>query len=127
MLQVGPVERDELPELRLVEEPLDLVDLAWAHREPLDQPLAHVARRRGRHLEPHHVAEAPAPQLGLDGLEEVVGVVGQLEVGVLGDAEQRPPAISIPGKSTGRKWEMTDSSGTSRLPIVTNRSRTSGP
>ena len=89
MLQLGAVERDELPELGLVEQPLDLVDLARTDVEPLDQPLAHVARRRARELEPDDVAEPPAAQLGLDGLEEVVGVVRQLEVGVARDAEER--------------------------------------
>ena len=36
---------------------------------------------------PHDLAEAAAAQLGLDGLEQVVGLVGDLEVGVARDAE----------------------------------------
>ena len=42
----------------------------------------------GADLEPHDLAEAPAAQLVLDRLEQVVGLVGDLEVGVAGDAEQ---------------------------------------
>ena len=90
MLEVGTVERVELPQLRLVEQPLDLVHLARTDLEPLDQPLAHVARRRARELEPDDVAEPAPSELGLDRFQEVVGVVGQLEVGVAGDAEERP-------------------------------------
>ncbi len=36
---------------------------------------------------PHHLAEAPVAQLGLDGGEQVVGIVGDLEVGVTRNAE----------------------------------------
>ena len=39
-------------------------------------------------LEPDGLAEAPAAQLGLDRLQEVVGLVGDLEVGVARDAEE---------------------------------------
>ena len=35
-----------------------------------------------RDLEAHHLAEAPAAQLVLDGLEQVVGLVGDREVRV---------------------------------------------
>ena len=62
--------------------------------------------------------------LRLHGLEEVVCVVGELEVRVARDAEQR--AVSIPGKSIGRKCAMTASSGTRRFPTETKRSKPSG-
>ena len=39
-------------------------------------------------LQPHRLAEAPPAQLGLDRLQEVVGLVGDLEVGVARDAEE---------------------------------------
>ena len=39
-------------------------------------------------LEAHDLAEAPAAQLGLDGAQQVVGLVGDLEVGVARDAEE---------------------------------------
>ena len=37
--------------------------------------------------EPYRVAEAPAPQLALDGLAQIVRLVRELEVGVPRDAE----------------------------------------
>ena len=43
----------------------------------------------GLDLDAHDLAEAPAPQLVLDRLEQVVGLVGDREVGVAGDAEDR--------------------------------------
>ena len=49
-----------------------------------------LAQRRahpGADLEPHDLAEAPAAQLVLDGLQQVVGLVGDGEVGVARDAE----------------------------------------
>ena len=42
----------------------------------------------GVDLEAHDLAEAPAAQLGLDGPQQVVGLVGDLEVRVAGDAEE---------------------------------------
>ena len=78
---------DDLPEVGEVEQALDLVDLplldAQALRERLAQLVAHV----GVDLEAHDLAEAAAAQLGLDGLEQVVGLVGDLEVGVARHAE----------------------------------------
>ena len=40
-----------------------------------------------RHLEPHDLAEAPPPQLVLDRAQQVVGLVGDGEVGVARDPE----------------------------------------
>ena len=42
---------------------------------------------RPRHLEPDDVAETPPQQLRLDGLEQIVGVAGDREVGIARDAE----------------------------------------
>ena len=41
----------------------------------------------GAELDAHDLAEAPATQLVLDRLQQVGGVVGDLQVGVAGDAE----------------------------------------
>ena len=87
VLQLGPVEARDLHQVGEVERALDLVHLVLRHLEAGDQPGAHRARRGGRHLEPNGVAEAPAAELRLDGLEQVVGVVGELEVGVARDPE----------------------------------------
>ena len=45
------------------------------------------ARHRARHLESRHLSEASLAQLELDLLEQVVGLVRHVEVGVAGDAE----------------------------------------
>ena len=83
----APVERGELREVGEVEQPADRVHLLLAGAEPLHQPSEHPVRDRARHLEPDDVAEAAAAQLQLDRLEQVVGLVGDLEVGVARDAE----------------------------------------
>ena len=44
---------------------------------------------RGADLDAHDLAEAPPAQLVLDRAHEVVGLVGDREVGVAGDAEDR--------------------------------------
>ena len=105
-LQVGPVEARELHQVGEVEQALDLVDLVVAHVEPLAKPVEHAARRRGRDLDPHDVAEAAAAELGLDGLEKVVGVVRHLEVGVTGDAEEHALGDLHPGEE--RRQEVRD-------------------
>ena len=49
--------------------------------------LAHRRAHAGADLDAHDLAEAPAAQLVLDRLQQVVGLVGDREVGVAGDAE----------------------------------------
>ena len=83
-----PVESGDLPEVAEVEQALDVVHLYLVDAEPFDQPRAHRRVHAGADLEPHDLAEAPAPKLVLDRLEQVVGLVGDLEVGVAGDPEQ---------------------------------------
>ena len=62
-------------------------------RSPMSRPSLEarsIARRRGaRDLEPDDLAEAAPLQLELDRLEQVVGLVRHLEVGVARDAERR--------------------------------------
>ena len=87
VLQLGPVDARDLHQVGEVERPLDLVHLVLRHLETGDQTGAHRPRGGSRHLEPNGVAEAPAAELRLHGLEQVVGVVGELEVGVARDPE----------------------------------------
>ena len=87
VLEVGPVERGELREVGEVERPPDGIDLLLARPQALGQAPQHPVRDRARDLEPDDIAEAAAAQLELDGLEQVVGLVRNLEVGVAGDAE----------------------------------------
>ena len=126
VLQVGPVETRQLHEVGEVEQALDLVDLVLLDVEALAQALQHPGRGRGGDLDPDDVAEAPLSQLELDCLEEVVGVVGELEVGVPRDAEQRPLGDLHPREERRQEMEITDSSGTRRPPASTKRSRPSG-
>ena len=83
--------------------PSTRVDVVRPHAEPGDEPLAQRPGRRGRHLEADGVAEAAAAELRLDRLEQVVGVVRELEVGVAGDAEQRPLGDLHPGEEHGEE------------------------
>ena len=85
--ELRSVEVEQLVEVGEVERPVDLVHLVVPDAEPLLQPLQHRPGGGARDLEPDRVAEAPALQLLLDRLEQVVGVVRDLEVGVARDAE----------------------------------------
>jgi hypothetical protein len=82
MLELRPVELRDLIELGEVEEPAHLVDLLRRDIEAMLEPTEHVVRHRARDLQAHDVAEPPALQLELDRLEQVVGLVRHLEVGV---------------------------------------------
>ena len=72
----------DLPEVAEVEQSLDVVDLDLIYAQPFDQPRAQRRIHAGADLEPHDLAEAPAAQLVLDRGQQVVGLVGDLEVGV---------------------------------------------
>ena len=56
---------------------------------PAHEPVEHAVGHRLRHLEADDVAEAPPAELELDGLEQVVGLVRDGEVGVARDAKGR--------------------------------------
>ena len=72
----------ELPEVGEVEQAVDLVDLALLDLQRVHELLAQRRAHAGADLQAHGLAEAPPAQLGLDGGEQVVGLVGDLEVGV---------------------------------------------
>ena len=77
----------DVPEVGEVEQAVDVVDLAVLEPQGLDQLLAQLRVHPGGDLEPHDLAEAAAADLVLDRLQQVVGLVGDGEVGVAGDAE----------------------------------------
>ena len=79
---------DDLPEVAEIEHALLVVDLVLVQIQPVDQALAHSRLDVTRDLEPDDLAEAPAAQLVLDRGEQVVGLVGDVEVGVARDAEE---------------------------------------
>ena len=87
--QVGAFDPQELRELRQVEQPADLVHVRVVDVEAQLEPLDHRARHLRGDLQANDVAEAAPPQLELDRLEQVVGLVGDLEVRVPRDAEDR--------------------------------------
>ena len=64
------------------------------------------ARRRSSmpalDLEPDHLAEAAAADLVLDRLKQVVGLVGDVVVGVAGDPEERVPDDLHAGEERGQ-------------------------
>ena len=90
VLQVRAVELRELHELGEIERALDPVDLRVVDRQAGREPFHHLLRRRRAHLDTDDVAEAALAKLGLDRFEEIRRVVGHLEVGVPGHAEDRP-------------------------------------
>ena len=89
MLQLGSVDGRELEELGQVERALHAVDLRLVRLEPALEPSDHLGGRGRAHLDPDDVTEATAAKLALHGLEEVGGVVGDLEVGVARHPEDR--------------------------------------
>ena len=85
----GPGQLRQLHRVGEVERAVDRVDLELRDAQSLLQPLEHRLRHRARDLEPDDVAEAAAAELELDRFQQVVGLVGDLEIGVAGNAEER--------------------------------------
>ena len=88
VLEIGPVEAAELAEIGQVELPVEPVHELVGDAQALLQLLQHRLRHRLRDLEPRHLSEARAPELELDGLEQIVGFVRHLEVAVARHAEE---------------------------------------
>ena len=84
-----PANPDDVPEVAEVERALHLVDLAFLDLHRVDQLLAKAFAHPRRDLQANDLAEAAPAKLLLDGLEHVVGLVGDVVVGVAGDAEGR--------------------------------------
>ena len=82
-----PGQLHDLPQRAHVEQPVDGVDLVVLDAEQARERVAQALGAVRADLDAHDLAEAPAAQLVLDGLQQVGGVVGDLEVGVAGDAE----------------------------------------
>ena len=97
-LQVGPVDIGQLRDVRHVHQARGRIHLEVGHGQALLEPGEHGVARTRRHLEPHHVAEPPAAQLGLDRFEQIVGLVTQLEVRVAGHPEVRVLEHLHPGE-----------------------------
>ena len=69
--------------------PLDVVDLDARRRRAIRSAGSRIAGSMPAPTSSRDdLAEAPAPELVLDRLEQVVGLVGDLEVGVARDPEQ---------------------------------------
>ncbi len=89
VVQVGAVDRREREEVGQVERPLRAVHVVGVHAQR-----GHDARRASRptssglDLEPHDVAEPAPVELLLDRLEQVLGRLGDVVVGVARDAER---------------------------------------
>ncbi len=77
----------ELHQVAQVERTVDVVDLPLLDLQAGDELRAQLGVDARADLGAHHLAEAPVAQLGLDGGEQVVGIVGHFEVGIAGDAE----------------------------------------
>ena len=80
-------ELHDLPQRAHVEQPVDRIDLVLVDAEQAHERVAQLLGAGGADLHAHDLAEAPASQLVLDRLEQVGGVVGDLEVGVAGHPE----------------------------------------
>ncbi len=77
----------DVVEVAEVDQAVDVVDLAVFQPQGADQLLAQLRVHPGGDLQPHDLAEAAAADLVLDRLQEVVGLVGNGEIGVAGDPE----------------------------------------
>ena len=88
LAQLGvPGQFDDLPQRAHVEQAVDRVDLVVLDAEQGGQRGAQLLRAARADLDPDDLAEAPPAQLVLDRLQQVGGVVGDLEIGVAGDPE----------------------------------------
>ena len=88
-LEVRPVQLHELPQRREVEHARDLEAVLVADARAVDQDPPGDLGHRPLDLEPDRLAEPPAPDLLLDGLEQVVRLVLlDRDVRVAGDPEQ---------------------------------------
>ena len=106
VLQLRTIDRRDLAEIGQVELAFDLVHLIGLDAEAGHQSIEHRAGRRGRDLQPDDVSEAAATQLELDCLQQIVGVVRHLEVGIARDAEGRALGNLHPGEE--RRQEVCD-------------------
>ena len=89
VLEIWTAQRIELCDVGQVEEPPSGVHLVRGDSEPLHEAGKHPGRDRARHLHAHDRSEATLAQVGFDGLEEIVRVVGDLGVSVAGQPEER--------------------------------------
>ena len=78
----------DLPQRAHVEQAVDGVDFLLGDPQQADQLVAQRRRAVGAELDAHDLPEAAAAQLVLDRLQQVGGIVGDLQVGVAGDAEE---------------------------------------
>ena len=85
LLEPGQVH--DLPQVAEVEQALDVEDLVRLDAEALDELVAQAGVHARADLHPYDLAEAAPAQLVLDRLQQVVGLVGDGEVGVAGDLE----------------------------------------
>ncbi len=86
--QLGvPGDLDDVPQVVEVEQPRHVEHVLGLDLQRLGDLLEDDRAHPGPDLDPHDIAEAPPTQLVLDRLQQVVGLVGDREVGVAGDAE----------------------------------------
>ena len=67
---------DDVPQVVEVEQAVDLEDVLGVDLERARDLVEHRLAHPVADLDPHGLAEAPRAQLLLDGLEQVVGLVG---------------------------------------------------
>ena len=104
-------EADHVPEVGEVHQPVDLIDLVVGDVERDDQLVAQRLAHPGVDLQPHDLAEAPSAKLLLHGLEQVVGLVGDVVVGIPRDPEERVVDHLHPGEE---RAEVVGNQGTER-------------
>ena len=87
-----------VPQVRHVEQAVDLVELALVDLQRVAQLLAQPGAHLPVDLQPDDLAEAAPAKLLLDRLQQVVGLVGDVVVGVAGDPEERVVGDLHPGE-----------------------------
>ena len=105
----------------------DGIDLVGLHTQQRGQLAAQVVGHGRSDLDAHHLAEAPPAQLVLDGLQQVGGLVGHLEVGVARHAKDVVVDDLDSREQESRWWAIRSSSAMNVVesPRATKRGRIS--
>ncbi len=88
VLEVRAVDRRQLTQVGELQQAADRIELIHVGSDAAEQPRAHLVGHRIGDLDAHDFAEPPPAELQLERFEQVVRLVGDLEVGIACNAER---------------------------------------